>query len=146
MIIMAIDLGQKRTGTALCDKDENIAYPYELFTQSSWHKLAEEICRHVGKTQAELIVLGLPKNMDGSLGESSANAVRFSEILKNKLLEKNINIDVILWDERQTTLIASYYLRLGGVKQKKAKQSIDNASATVILQNYLCYRKKLKLS
>ncbi len=139
MVIMAVDLGEVRTGLAVCDENETLAYPHCMIEETNKKKLAQKISERTTNNNAQMIVLGLPKNMDGSYGESALNAQEFENILK-----KHINIPVVLWDERQTTLSAVKYLNETNTTGKKRKKTIDTVAATIILENYLNFRKHSK--
>ena len=84
MIIMSVDLGKARTGIAVCDKTEFLASPYTVIFEKSPKQLLEKVSNTAKETKAELIVVGLPKNMDGSEGESAQNARAFAENLSNE--------------------------------------------------------------
>lgn len=136
MIIMAIDLGKARTGLAVCDKNEILASPIGTIQEKDDEKLILKILENLTSCKAEMAIIGLPKNMDGSLGESAQRAQKFAEELKEK-----INIPVNLWDERRTTITAHNYLNQTNTRGKKRKNIIDTLSASIILENYLEYRK-----
>ncbi len=136
MIIMAIDLGKARTGLAVCDKSEILASPIGTIQEKDDEKLILKIIENLTSYKAEMAVIGLPKNMDGSLGESAQRAQKFAEELKEK-----INIPVNLWDERRTTITAHNYLNQTNTRGKKRKNIIDTLSASIILENYLEFRK-----
>lgn len=133
---MAIDLGKARTGLAVCDKSEILASPIGTIQEKDDEKLILKIIENLTSYKAEMAVIGLPKNMDGSLGESAQRAQKFAEQLKEK-----INIPVNLWDERRTTITAHNYLNQTNTRGKKRKNIIDTLSASIILENYLEYRK-----
>lgn len=136
MIIMAIDLGKARTGLAVCDKNEILASPIGTIQEKDDEKLIMKIIENLTSYKAEMAVIGLPKNMDGSLGESAERAQKFAEILREK-----INIPINLWDERRTTIAAHNYLNQTNTRGKKRKNIIDTLSASIILENYLEFRK-----
>ena len=136
MIILSIDLGDRRTGLAMCDKAESLAYPLEVIEEVDRQKLAEKIKQKVIEKNCELIVLGLPKNMDGTLGSSAKKSIEF----KN-LLETMVTVPIVFWDERRTTVSASFYLNETNIRGKKRKSIIDTLSASIILENFLNYRK-----
>ncbi len=136
MIILSIDLGKTRTGTAVSDKSETFSFPREVITEYSREKLYEKIADLAKTEKAELIVLGLPKNMDGSEGfkaEESHNA--------KDALEKLTGLPVELYDERCTTVIAQKSLWDNGINTKKGRKIVDSVAATVILEDYLNFRK-----
>ena len=132
MIIMAVDLGKARTGIAVCDKMMFLASPLCVIEEWNRDKLAEKIIQLAEKEKAELLVLGLPKNMDGSEGESAAGARAFAD-----QLAELIDIPIKLQDERCTTMIAHQYLNDTNVRGKKRKKTVDAVAATVILQSYI---------
>lgn len=136
MIILSIDLGDKRTGLAMCDKNECLAYPMGIIEETSRQILAEKIIQKISENNCELVVIGLPKNMDGSFGASAEKSLNFK-----KLLETKINVPIVLWDERKTTVSASFYLNETNIRGKKRKSIIDTLSASIILENFLNYRK-----
>ena len=131
---MSIDLGKVRTGIAVCDKNEILAFPLCIITEKDENILLEKIFQKALEVKAEKIIIGLPKNMDGTLGESAKRALKFGESLKSK-----INIPIDFWDERQTTMIANNYLNETNTRGKNRKSIIDSLSASIILENYLNY-------
>lgn len=136
MIILSVDLGKVRTGIAVCDKDEIIASPLPLIKETNKDKLAEKINEVCKDRKPELIVLGLPKNMDGSEGASAINAREFGA----KLSEKT-GLVVEFSDERGTTITAHNYLNITDTRGKKRKESIDSVAAVIILEDFLLKRK-----
>ena len=136
MIIMAIDLGKARTGLAVCDKNEILASPNGTIQEKDDEKLILKILENLTSCKAEMAIIGLPKNMDGSLGESAERAKKFADILREK-----IDIPINLWDERRTTIAAHNYLNQTNTRGKKRKNIIDTLSASIILENYLEFRK-----
>lgn len=137
MIMMAIDLGKARTGVAACDKNEILASPLCVINEKNPKKLLSEIVAKISEISAEQIIIGLPKNMDGSLGESAKNAQDFAEKLRSE-----INLPVVLWDERRTTISATEYLNQTNTRGKKRKSIIDALSASIILENYIKFKNK----
>ena len=139
MKILAIDLGGVRTGLAICDKDELLASPLCVIEQRNYEKLADQILEIVRKNNVEHLVLGLPKNMDGSEGDSAKRAYDFAELIKDKT-----GLDVFMKDERGTTITAHNFLNTTDVRGKKRKSVVDAVAATIILQDYLDYRRNHK--
>lgn len=133
---MAIDLGKARTGLAVCDKNEILASPIGTIQEKDDEKLILKILENLTSYKAEMAIIGLPKNMDGSLGESAERAKKFADILREK-----IDIPINLWDERRTTIAAHNYLNQTNTRGKKRKSIIDTLSASIILENYLEFRK-----
>ena len=136
MIIMSVDLGKARTGLAVCDKTEFLASPYKVIFEKSPNKLHEKVVQAAMEAKAELIVVGLPKNMDGTEGESAQNARAFAEQLKELT-----GLPVDMQDERGTTITAHGYLNDTNTRGKKRKAVVDEVAATIILQDYLDKRK-----
>lgn len=136
MKIMAIDYGDARTGVAVCDKLEMLASPLCVIEESDEEKLIDEIIRLREREQSEMIVVGLPRNMDGSYGFRSDICREFAD----KLREKS-GITVDMWDERLTTVISYQALNGANVYGKKSKKVVDSVAAATILQDYLSYRK-----
>ena len=136
MIIMSVDLGKARTGLAVCDKTEFLASPFKVIFEKSPNKLPEKVVQAAMEAKAELIVVGLPKNMDGTEGESAQNARAFAEQLKELT-----GLPVDMQDERGTTITAHGYLNDTNTRGKKRKAVVDEVAATIILQDYLDKRK-----
>lgn len=132
MIIMSVDLGKARTGIAVCDKTEFLASPYKVIFEKSPQKLPEKVAEAAKETRAELIVVGLPKNMDGTEGESAQNARIFAQNLT-----EITGIETVMQDERGTTITAHSFLNNTNTRGKKRKNVVDEVAATIILQDFL---------
>lgn len=136
MIILAVDLGKARTGLAVCDKSEILASPAGVITEYNPEKRLEKVAAEALARKAELLVVGLPRNMDGSEEESAQNARAFGQALSEKT-----GIPVEFQDERGTTITAHGYLNDTNTRGKKRKAVVDAVAAVVILQNFLDGRK-----
>lgn len=136
MKILAVDLGKARTGLAICDEMELLASPVGTVTEYNREILARKVAEKAAELRAKEIVLGLPKNMDGTEGESAQGAREFAH-----MLEEAAGLPVVLRDERLTTVSAHGYLNTTDTKGKKRKAVVDTVSAVLILENYLAYRK-----
>ncbi|MBQ8001541.1 MAG: Holliday junction resolvase RuvX [Ruminococcus sp.] len=136
MVIMAVDLGKARTGIAASDKTEYLASPVAVISEKRRDVLLRKVADKAVEIKAELIVVGLPRNMDGSEGESAVNARAFAQELGEEL-----GLEIVLWDERCTTITAHGYLNDTNTRGKKRKAVIDEVAATVILQSYLDSRR-----
>ena len=132
MIIISVDLGKARTGLAISDKTGFLASPLCMIEEKSPVKLLEKVAQAVKENKAELTVVGLPKNMDGSEGDSAKNAREFASNL-----EELTGIKTVMQDERGTTVTAHGYLSQRDVKGKKRKAQVDQVAAAIILQDYL---------
>lgn len=136
MRMLAVDLGLARTGVAVCDREERLASPVGTIEERSLERLAERLAALAREQSVEQIVLGHPRNMDGSRGESACRAEKFAV-----LLEQVAGLPVVLWDERMTTMSAIGYLNETNTRGKKRKQVVDTVSAVIILQDYLDSRR-----
>ncbi len=143
MKIIAIDFGEVRTGIAICDEKETISYPLQTIVEKNEENLINKIKEIVIKNKAEMALVGLALNMNGDFGDSAKKCEEFAQKLKNTL-----EIPIALWDERQTTKLASRFLIEANTKKRKKKKIIDNVAATLILESFLQYKKnnnKIKL-
>lgn len=136
MRIIGIDYGMSRTGIAVSDPLGLMAHGIKTISYSNAKSLINEICRIVKEYKAGIIVVGLPKNMNNTLGERGEATLKFVRMLENALLCK-----VITWDERLSTVSAAKFLNETDTKGKKRKAVIDAVAAEIILQNYLDYKK-----
>ena len=118
MVIMAVDLGLKRTGVAVSDKGEGFAFPKGVVFEHNEERLIEKLDAMAKELKAELIVVGLPKNKTG--------------------------IPLEMWDERCTTVLAHNALNATNTRGKKRKETVDAVAAVLILESYLEYRKNKK--
>ena len=132
MIIMSVDLGKARTGIAVSDASCQFAFPKEVITEYNTERLVEKVCEKAKEFSAERIVVGYPKNMDGSLGERAQECATIAEQIKTVS-----GIETVLWDERCTTVTAHNYLSMNNVRGKKRKQTVDAVAAVIILEDYL---------
>ena len=139
MKIMAVDLGDARTGLAMCDRTEFLASPIGVIEDYSFGNTMKKVAAAAEEYGAQMIVVGYPKNMDGSEGERAQKCEKFAMMLK-----EIVPIPVTLWDERSTTVMAHNYLNENNVRGKKRKEVVDAVAATIILESYLAYRKNQK--
>ena len=136
MIIMSVDLGDARTGIAVSDINEGFAFPRTVINEWNKERLIEKILIEAKESGAGKIVVGLPKNMDGSEGFRADACKELGEKLKN-LTE----IPIKFWDERLTTVSAHKILSDNNVRGKKRKAVVDAVAADIILQDYIDSRK-----
>lgn len=132
MKIMSIDYGDARTGIAFCDKREILASPYTVINESYQPKLIKAIVEIIEKEKPEKIVIGLPRNMDGSYGYRCDECKALGDELS-----KLIDVEIDYQDERLTTVMAHDVLSMNNVKGKKRKETVDAVSAVMILQSYI---------
>ncbi len=139
MIIMSVDLGKARTGIAVSDKGEGFAFPKTVINEYNTEKLVQKIAEWAKELNAEEIVVGLPKNMDGSLGWRAEECNEIGEKIKLAT-----SLPVVMWDERCTTVSAHTALNFTDTRGKKRKNVVDAVAAVIILEDYLAYKKNRK--
>lgn len=132
MRILGIDFGDARTGVAISDALGWTAQPVGQLESWNQENLLLQIQKYVNQFQVERIVLGFPKNMNGSVGERGEKTKAFAECLK-----RQCNVEVVLWDERLTTVASHRILSECNVRGEKRKRQVDTLSAELILQGYL---------
>ena len=137
MIIIAVDYGDVRTGLAVCDKNEILASPVAVITESDRERLIEKIIDYARERQAEAFVVGLPKNMDGSEGFRAEACREFAGMLAEKS-----GLEIQMYDERLTTVSAHNALNATNTRGKKRKAVVDAVSAVMILEDYMSFRKR----
>lgn len=138
MRVLGLDLGTKTLGVASSDLSKTIATAYKTinFSEDNYTYAISELKKIIEELQPEALVLGLPKNMDGSLGFQAQKSLEF----KAKL-EKEFMLEVILIDERLTSKMAESIMIQADLSRKKRKTKVDKLAATLILQSYLDSRK-----
>lgn len=138
MRYLGLDLGSKTLGVSLSDPTGFIASSYKVIRHNEeYDKLIDEVKQIAEEKQVEKIVLGLPKNMNNTIGFKGELSYKFKE-----MLEKSIDKEVILVDERLTTKVATNILLENDTSRKKRKKVVDSLAATIILQSYLDRVKK----
>ena len=136
MRIMAIDYGDAHTGIAISDPTGFLAGYTTVIDAYRPEVVVQRVCALVREHGVEELVLGYPKNMDGSLGPRAEKAEALAEMLKEAS-----SLPVILWDERRTTIDAHQILMTGGKNAKKRKKVVDAVAASLILEGYLTFKK-----
>ena len=136
---LGVDYGDKRTGLAECDASGLIAGRIGTISEGGMKNTAERVAREAAERNCKKIIVGLPKNMDGSEGFRAETVKAFVEILKG-LTESPIDF----YDERMTTMQAYRFLDSTATFGKKRKEQIDTVSAEIILQNYIDRERSMK--
>lgn len=138
MRIIGLDLGTKTLGVAVSDNIPMIASGVTTlrFEENKNEDVIEPLKKIVQEYNAKAFVLGLPKNMDNTIGNAALRSEEFK-----KLLEKSFNLPVIMQDERLSSVSANNVLLKADISRKKRKEKVDTVAATIILQNYLDIRK-----
>ena len=134
MKYLGLDLGTKTLGTALSDRDGKFAFFNKtlFFNSEKYQELIPELKDIIDEEKVEKIVLGLPKNMNNTLGEAAQRSLHFK-----KILEDTFSIEVIMQDERLSTKEASTYMIKADMSRQRRKKKIDGLAAQIILQAYL---------
>ncbi|MBQ8606387.1 MAG: Holliday junction resolvase RuvX [Clostridia bacterium] len=133
MRILGIDYGDRRTGIAMSDETEFLASVVCTIKGQDADFVANEVFKICNENKVGKIVLGLPKNMDGSSGFRVEHTMKFKEKLKALMPDT----EIIMFDERMTTMAAAQYMNITDVRGKKRKENIDALAAKIILQDYL---------
>lgn len=137
MRYIGLDLGSKTLGISLSDASGIIASSYKIIRHNEeYEKLVDEVKKIIDEYNIEKIVLGLPKNMNGTIGPKGELSYKFKKMLEDKL-----NLEVILEDERLSTVEANKMLISNDTSRKKRKKVVDSLAATIILQSYLDKKK-----
>ena len=136
MKIMAIDYGDAHTGVAISDATATLAGFSTTIDAYRADRLAEAIGQLIAQHGVTELVLGYPKNMDGTLGPRAEKAAAFGEMLKEAT-----SLPLTLWDERRTTIDAHQILFNNGKNAKKRKKTVDAVAAALMLEGYLSFRK-----
>lgn len=134
MRYMGLDLGTRTLGISLSDTSKLIASTYKTirFNDSDYDSLLPQLALVVKEYNVSKIVLGLPKNMNNSIGERGETTLNFQ-----KKLQKYLGIEVVMQDERLSTVEATNYMLEADISRKKRKKKIDSLAANIILQTYL---------
>ncbi len=129
---LGVDYGDKRTGLAECDPSGMLASGICTISEGGMRKTAERVAREAESRACKKIIIGLPKNMDGTEGERADVIRAFAA-----LLSEYTAIPLDFYDERMTTMVAYRFLGETGTFGKKRKDAVDTLSAEIILQNYI---------
>ena len=129
---MALDVGNKRIGVALSDELQILAQPLYTIHRKGIERDIEEIVKIIIDNNVEEVIVGLPKNMDGTTGFQGEKTIKFAEVLR-----QSTDRPLIMWDERMTTISARRIMIENDVKQKDKKNLVDTIAAVVILETYL---------
>ena len=131
MRILALDHGTKRIGVALSDETQTIAQPLEYIAAEPFADFLVRLKTILAGKQVDLVLIGMPRNMDGSYGPAAQKVETFVTVLKNA-----ITIPNKLWDERLTSTMANRILIQGNVRRNKRKEKVDKMAAAILLQSY----------
>jgi putative holliday junction resolvase len=132
MRILALDHGTKRIGVAVSDETKTIAQPLEYISAEPFANFLGRLKKLLVEKEISLILIGLPRNMDGSYGPAALKAQAFAGVLRAA-----ITIPIKMWDERLTSSQANKILIQANVRRAKRKEKVDKMAAAILLQSYL---------
>ncbi|HTD86725.1 MAG TPA: Holliday junction resolvase RuvX [Candidatus Binatia bacterium] len=132
MRILAIDHGTKRIGIAISDELKTIAQPLEFIPAEPFESVVARLQEIIADKPVELILVGMPRNMDGTYGPAAEKVRTFIDALK-----AHVTVPIRTWDERLTTAQANRFLIAADVKRRDRKQKVDKTAAAILLQSYL---------
>ncbi len=132
MRFIGLDIGDRRIGVAFGDSELRMATPVDVITRVSFEQDAHAISNFVHEYDAWQIVVGLPRNMDGTQGPQADAVIAYA-----KNIAEAINIPLIFWDERLSTVEATRRTQETGARGKKSRRHLDALAAAVILQDFL---------
>ena len=132
MRILALDHGTKRIGVAVSDELKMIAQPLEFIPAEPFADVLARLKEIILQKEVELILVGMPRNMDGSYGPAALKVQTFVAVLREAL-----TVPIQTWDERLTSVQANRFLMEGNVRRDKRKEKVDKMAAAILLQSYL---------
>lgn len=132
MRILALDHGTVRIGVALSDEMKMMATPLEFISAEPFAEFLTRLKEILREKEVELILVGMPRNMNGSYGPAALKVQEFVAVLKNA-----VAAPIKTWDERLTSTQANRFLTQSGVKRGERRQKVDKAAAAILLQSYL---------
>lgn len=140
MRYLGLDLGTRTLGLAISDSTGTIASVYDtIHFDEDYDVLIPKLKEIASKENIDTFVLGLPKNMNNTIGERGEETIQFGEKLK-----EHLNVDVVMQDERLTTVSAHNLMLEADLSRKKRKKHVDQLAASIILQTYLDRKKGMK--
>jgi putative Holliday junction resolvase len=132
MRILALDHGTKRIGVAVSDETQTIAQPLEYIPAEPFADFLVRLKQILTEKEVDLVLIGLPRNMDGSYGPAAHKVETFVSVLRNA-----IAVPLKTWDERLTSAMANRILIQANVRRDKRKEKVDKMAAAILLQSYL---------
>src|SRR5262249_42783504 len=126
------DHGSKRMGIAISDELKMIAQPLEYIPSEPFAAFLDRVRQLIREKEVEMILVGMPRNMDGSYGPAALKEQELGAVLRDA-----IAIPITVWDERLTSAQANRFLLQGNVRRQERKQKVDKTAAAILLQSYL---------
>jgi len=130
--ILALDHGSKRIGVAICDELKMIATPLEFIPAEPFAAFLARLKELIREKEVEMILIGMPRNMDGSYGPAALKVQEFVAVLSETMA-----VPLKTWDERMTSAQANRFLISANVRRSKRKEKVDQTAAAILLQSYL---------
>jgi putative Holliday junction resolvase len=132
MRVLALDHGTQRIGVAVSDPMKMIAQPLETIPAEPFGDFLKRLKELIHQQEVDLILIGMPRNMDGSYGESAQRVREFMAVLRDA-----VTVPLRTWDERLTSALAERFLREGNVRGRERREKVDKTAAAILLQSYL---------
>lgn len=135
--MLGVDYGTVRTGIAVTDPLGMLAQGVATINSGNTQKVLQKVLEYISLYGVDTVVVGLPKNMNNTLGERGEACIAFGDMIK-----EHSGCEVVMWDERLSTVSAIGYMNETNTRGKKRKAVVDTVAAEIILQNYLDYKKR----
>jgi putative Holliday junction resolvase len=137
MRLMALDVGHKRIGVALSDPGQVLASSLQVIERKGQQRDLATVVQLVREHEVGKIIVGYPRSLNGTVGQQAKFVERYVAVLEKKLGDSSLDVPVILWDERFSTVTANKLMAEAGRRGRKRRERIDAVAAAVILQDYL---------
>lgn len=137
MRVMALDVGHKRIGVALSDPGQVLASTLQVIERKGQQRDLAAVVQLVRQHEVGTIIVGYPRSLNGTVGQQAKVVERYVAVLEKKLGDSSLDVPVILWDERFSTVVADRLMAEAGRKGRERRERIDAVAAAVILQDYL---------
>ena len=137
MRVMALDVGHRRIGVALSDPGQVLASSLQVIERKGQRRDLATVVQLVRQHEVGRIVVGYPRSLNGTVGQQARVVERYVAVLEKKLADSSLDVPVILWDERLSTVVADRLMAEAGRKGRERRERIDAVAAAVILQDYL---------
>ena len=137
MRIMALDVGHKRIGVALSDPGQVLASTLQVIERKELQRDLAVVVQLVREHGVGKVIVGYPRSLNGTVGQQARVVERYAAVLEEKLRDSSLDVPVVLWDERFSTVTADRLMAEAGRKGRERRERIDAVAAAVILQDYL---------
>jgi putative Holliday junction resolvase len=137
MRVMALDVGHKRIGVALSDPGQVLASSLQVIERKGQQRDLAAVIQLVREHEVGKIIVGYPRSLNGTVGQQAKVVERYAVVLEEKLRDSLLDVPVVFWDERFSTVSAGRLMAEAGRKSRERRERIDAVAAAVILQDYL---------